>query len=139
MFLPRRTRVEMSSSSRLPKTSRGDVITLKLEAQIRDAERRKADLLSSLQDGDDQIGKLQARIASSRSRTGSQAMSQRSRAGSARSAMGGGGMDMGRGGGGSTSGPVIVDTVETKAFKVLCAIDDYLRLRNFRMIDLFRR
>ena len=128
----------MSSSSRLPKTSRGDVITLKLEAQIRDAERRKADLLSSLQDGDDQIGKLQARIASSRSRTGSQAMSQRSRAGSARSAMGGGGMDMDRGGAGSTSGPII-DTVETKAFKVLCAIDDYLRLRNFRMIDLFRR
>ena len=99
----------------------------KLQKQIEEAEKKRAELLKSMEQGDAELGQLRKSLATARMMSGraSGRVSERPAAAAAEEPPQ------------KTRDPA-KERVRQNVQRVLVSIDDYLRLRNFRLIDLFR-
>ena len=96
----------------------------KLQKQIEEAEKKRAELLKSMEQGDAELGQLRKSLATARmSGRASGRVSERPAADEAPPPKG---RDAAK------------ERVRQNVQRVLVSIDDFLRLRNFRLIDLFR-
>ena len=97
----------------------------KLQKQIEEAEKKRAELLKSMEQGDAELGQLRKSLATARMASG-RASGRASERPAADEAPPPKGRDAAK------------ERVRQNVQRVLVSIDDFLRLRNFRLIDLFR-